>query len=294
MAQLDGSWAALVSPFSAGKLDEEALFRLLDLHLDARTDGLVICGTTGESPTLGPDEKARLMETVARRVNGRFPLMFGTGGNNTAKAVELTRQAKDLGAQAVLVVTPYYNKPTPTGLLAHFQAVAAATPLPVVLYNVPGRTGVNMTAAVTLELAKVGNIKAVKEASGNLEQVMDILHRAPSGFAVYSGDDALNFAIMALGGRGTISVTANVAPARMKAFNDACLAGRWAEARELHFSLLDLHRAMFLEANPIPVKAALHQMGLIREEYRLPLVPATPATREALAKILEKAGMIKP
>ncbi|OIP21640.1 4-hydroxy-tetrahydrodipicolinate synthase [bacterium CG2_30_54_10] len=291
---LDGSWAALVTPFSGGKVDQEALLRLVDLHLSAKTDGLVICGTTGESPTLAVDERSALMETVAGRLGGKINLMLGTGGNNTASSIELTRRAKDLGARAVLVVVPYYNKPTPAGLLAHFKAVAASTSLPVILYNVPGRTGVNMNAATTLELAKVSNIKGIKEASGNLDQVMGILQKAPDGFSVFSGEDSLNFPIMALGGRGTISVTANVVPDRMKAFNDACLAKQWEKAREIHFSILQLHREMFLEANPIPVKSALNLMGLIHDELRLPLVPALPATRAQLAKTLERMGIIKP
>ncbi len=292
MARLEGSWVALVTPFHDGRIDERALHGLLDFHLEARTDGLVICGTTGESATLSADERASLMQTVARRVSGKIGLMFGTGGNATASAIEMTRRARDLGAEAVLVVAPYYNKPTQAGLLAHFQAVAAATTLPVVLYNVPGRTGVNMTAATTLELARTPNIKAVKEASGNLDQIMDILAKAPPGFGLLSGDDALNFPIMALGGRGTISVTANVVPARMKAFNDACLAQDWRLARSLHFEMLDLHRALFLEANPIPVKTALHLMGHLRDEFRLPLVPMGAGPRAQLAQTLERMGLI--
>lgn len=292
MARLEGSWVALVTPFHDGKIDGKALDRLLDFHLEARTDGLVICGTTGESATLSADERTGLMETVARRVGGRIGLMFGTGGNQTAGAVEMTRRAKDLGAEAVLVVTPYYNKPTQAGLLAHFQAVAAATPLPVVLYNVPGRTGVNLAAATTLELAKTANIQAVKEASGNLDQIMEILARAPTGFSLLSGDDALNFAILALGGRGTISVTGNVAPRQMKACNDAALAGDWNKAREIHFGLLDLHRALFLESNPIPVKTALHLMGFLRDEFRLPLVPMGAAPRAQLKQILDRMGLM--
>ncbi|NLI74990.1 MAG: 4-hydroxy-tetrahydrodipicolinate synthase [Candidatus Riflebacteria bacterium] len=291
MARLEGSWVALVTPFQDGRIDGKALDRLLDFHLEARTDGLVICGTTGESATLSADERAGLMETVARRVGGKTGLMFGTGGNHTAGAVEMTRRAKDLGAEAVLVVTPYYNKPTQAGLQAHFQAVAAATPLPVVLYNVPGRTGVNLAAATTLELAKTANIKAVKEASGNLDQIMDILAKAPAGFSLLSGDDALNFAILALGGRGTISVTGNVAPRQLKACNDAALAGDWNKAREIHFGLLDLHRALFLESNPIPVKTALHLMGFLRDEFRLPLVPMGAGPRAQLKQVLDRMGL---
>ncbi|HOY68704.1 MAG TPA: 4-hydroxy-tetrahydrodipicolinate synthase [Candidatus Ozemobacteraceae bacterium] len=287
-----GSWAALVTPFHDGQIDLDALYRLLDLHLAAGTDGLVISGTTGESATLTGDEKIRLMETVAGRVTGKIGLMFGTGGNSTAAAVEMTRRAESLGADSVLVVTPYYNKPTPAGQIAHYQAVAAATKLPVLLYNVPGRTGTNMTAATVLELAKVPNIRGIKEASGNIEQAMDILRAAPAGFELVSGEDALNLPLMAVGARGTISVTANVAPRLMKEFVDAALRNTWDEARRRHFELLDLHRAMFYESNPIPCKTALALMGLIRDEFRLPLVPATGSTRDRLAVVLEKLGLL--
>lgn len=291
-SHFDGSWAALVTPFKGGTVDKNALYRLLDMHLEARTDGLVICGTTGESATLAGEEKVKLMKAVSERVGGKIRLVFGTGGNNTLTAAELTKKAEDLGAEGVLVVTPYYNKPTPAGLLAHFTEIAKATRLPVILYNVPGRTGVNMTSQVTLELAKIPNVKAVKEASGNLDQIMDIIRDAPDGFALLSGDDALNYSILSLGGRGVISVTANVAPKMMKAFADAALREDWEKARVLHFELLDLHRAMFLESNPIPAKTSLHLMGLIRDEFRLPLVPATPGTREKLAKTLERMGLL--
>ncbi|MBF0500733.1 MAG: 4-hydroxy-tetrahydrodipicolinate synthase [Candidatus Riflebacteria bacterium] len=292
---LAGSWVALVTPFRNGSIDRDALFRLLDLHIAAKTDGLVICGTTGESVTLSTAEKADLMENVTKRINGRIPLMLGTGSNNTASTVESTRNAADLGAEAVLVVTPYYNKPPQNGLIAHFREVAAATELPVVLYNVPGRTGVNLLPGSVLELARTPgtNIKAIKEASGNIEQAMDILRAAPPGFSLLSGEDALNLPLMMVGATGTISVTGNVDPRRMKIFNDAARAAQWNEARSLHFELLDLHRAMFLEANPIPVKAALNMMGLIGDEYRLPLIPATSSTREKLAVILGKMGLTK-
>ncbi|MFZ2960545.1 MAG: 4-hydroxy-tetrahydrodipicolinate synthase [Candidatus Ozemobacteraceae bacterium] len=287
---LAGSWVALVTPFKNGTIDRDALHRLLDLHLAAHTDGLVICGTTGESVTLSVTEKANLMDAVVKRVGGKIPLMLGTGTNNTAATIESTRHAADLGAEAVLVVTPYYNKPPQGGLIEHFRATAAVTKLPVVLYNVPGRTGVNLLPASILELANTPNtnVLAVKEASGNLEQAMDILRGAPKGFSLFSGEDALNFPLMAIGATGTISVTGNVDPRRMKLFNDAARAGKWNEARTIHFELLDLHRAMFFEANPIPVKAALHLMGLIENEYRLPLVPATSSTREKLAAVLTK------
>ncbi|MBF0547379.1 MAG: 4-hydroxy-tetrahydrodipicolinate synthase [Candidatus Riflebacteria bacterium] len=288
-----GSWVAIVTPFNDGKIDEIALSKLLDMHLEAGTDGLVICGTTGESVTLSLDERRKLMTLVSRRVAKKIPLMLGTGANNTSTTVEFTREAADLGADAVLVVTPYYNKPTQAGLIAHFKAVAASTPLPVFLYNVPGRTGVNLLPQTVLELAKVRNIKAVKDASGNLEQAMDIIRNAPPGFMLFSGEDALNFQLMATGAAGTISVTGNVVPLQMKQFNDACLENNWEKARKLHFDLLDLHRGMFIESNPIPVKTALSLMGLIHAEFRLPLVPAAPATIEKLLPILKRMDLIK-
>jgi len=288
----EGSWAALVTPFKGGEIDREALFRLIDYHVSAKTDGLVISGTTGESATLSMKEKCDLMELVAKKVGGKIPLVLGTGGNNTTVAVELTKKAADLGASGVLVVTPYYNKPTQNGLIAHFTEIAKATNLPVILYNVPGRTGVNMTAQTTLELAKIPNVKAVKEASGNLEQIMDILSSAPDGFHLLSGEDSLNFPIMALGGKGVISVTANVDPVRMKSFTKAALKGDWEEARKIHFELLPLHRAMFLESNPIPVKTALSLMGYIADEFRLPLVRSTQQTREKLSQILRRMGLL--
>jgi 4-hydroxy-tetrahydrodipicolinate synthase len=292
MISFAGSWAALVTPFHDGSIDTKALYTLLDRHLEAQSDGLVICGTTGESATLTATEKADLMQIVAKRVSGKIKLVFGTGGNNTAAVAALTRKAEDLGAQGVLVVTPYYNKPTPAGLIAHFTEVAKATKLPVILYNVPGRTGVNMAPGTALELARLPNVKAMKEASGNLEQVMDLIKGAPPGFEVLSGEDSLNFPIMALGAAGCISVTANVDPRRMKAFTAAALQGDWAKARQVHFELLDLHRAMFIEANPIPVKTALHLMHLIRPEFRLPLVPAQSSTSEKLTPLLERMGLL--
>jgi len=287
----EGSWVALVTPFANGRIDRDALYKLLDMHLAAETDGLVVSGTTGESPTLGIEEKAHLMELVVERVAGKISIMLGTGGNNTASAIDLTRRAASLGAEAVLVVTPYYNKPPQGGLLVHFREIAACTNLPVVLYNVPGRTGVNMTATTTLELAKAQNIVGIKEASGNMEQVMDIIQTAPENFSVLSGEDSLNLAIMALGGRGTISVTANVAPKKMKSFVAAALSASWNEARKIHYELLDLHRAMFLEANPIPVKSALSLMGLIKDELRLPLIPASENTKEKLTKLISRMAL---
>ncbi len=290
---LAGSWVALVTPFdTTGRIDFAAIDRLVEFHLDAGTDGIVISGTTGESPTLSDDEKCQVMEHVAKLAAGKIGLAFGSGANDTHHAVKLTRRAAELGADAVLVVTPYYNKPGQPGLIAHFTEVAAATKLPVILYNVPGRTGVNLSPASVLELAKIRNVRAVKEASGNLVQIQEILRGAPSGFVLLSGDDALNLPIMAVGGVGTISVTANVAPRRVKTFCDAARAQRWDEARREHLELLPLHNALFVEANPIPVKAALALLGLIGEHLRLPLVRAQSATRDTLSRVLGELGLL--
>ena len=282
---IKGSWVAIVTPFKDGNLDKDAFLRLVDLHIEGKTDGLVICGTTGESPNLNLDEKTQLMRWAAERTAGKMPLMLGTGSNSTASTVEMTRRAADLGAQSVLVVVPYYNKPTPEGIEAHYRAAAAATSLPVVLYNVPGRTGVNMTAQTVLRLASVENIVAVKEASGNLVQAMEIISAAPSCFSLLSGEDALNLQLMASGGSGTISVTANVAPRKMKSFVDACLAGDWNKAREIHYSLLDMHKVLFIESNPAPTKAILAMRNLISDELRLPLVPVSEVSRKRISEV---------
>lgn len=283
---LKGSWVALITPFSEdGKIDFNAFEKLVSMQVAANTDGILICGTTGESVTLNFEEKKALMLETKRLTGGRTPLMFGTGGNDTRAVVELTARAAELGADAVLVVTPYYNKPPQEGLKAHYRAVAAATPLPMVLYNVPGRTGCNLLPDTVVDLASVKNIVAVKEASGNLDQVMEIVRRVPDGFALFSGDDALNLPIMACGGVGTISVTANVAPVMMKNFNDAALAGDWAQAKALHYRLLDLHRGLFIEANPLPAKAALANAGLIEDFTRLPLCRPSAKARELMIKL---------
>lgn len=284
----NGSWVALVTPFTAsGEIDFPAVGRLIEKHLMAQTDGILICGTTGESATMSFEEKKSLMKFAVDKIAGKVPVMFGTGGNDTRTSVELTSRAADLGADCVLVVTPYYNKPPQEGLKQHFRAVAAATSLPVVLYNVPGRTGCNMLPDTVIDLAGVDNIVAVKEASGNLDQTMEIVRRAPAGFSLFSGEDALNLPIMVCGAAGTISVTANVAPAMMKKFNDAALAANWEKAREIHYRLLDMHRGLFVEANPLPAKAALASLGLCEEFARLPLCNPSHNARELMKKLIK-------
>ena len=283
---LRGSWVALVTPFTEdGKIDYKAFEKLITMQVAARTDGLLICGTTGEAVTLSFDEKKSLMQAAKELTAGKVPLMFGSGGNDTRAVVDLTSKAKSLGADAVLVVTPYYNKPPQDGLKIHYRAVSESTDLPVILYNVPGRTGCNILPDTVLSLSEIPNIVAVKEASGNLEQVMEIIRRAPENFALFSGDDALNLPIMACGGVGTISVTANVAPFMMKKFNDAALSQDWQQARAIHYHLLELHRGLFVESNPLPAKAALANAGLMEDFTRPPLCRPSQKTHELMKKL---------
>lgn len=287
---LRGCATAMVTPLRGADaaIDELALRRLVDHQVSGGVKLLVPCGTTGETATTTESEDRRIIEIVIDQARGRARVIAGAGSNSTQSAIQYTRTARELGADAVLVVAPYYNKPTQAGLIAHFRAVAdAAEGLPVILYNVPGRTGVNMTAATTLELAgSIENVVAVKEASGDLSQIMSILRARPDGFAVFSGDDALTFAILALGGEGVISVASNQAPALMSRLCDLCLAGQWDEARRLHFRLLGLMEGNFIESSPGPVKAGLALMGLIEERLRLPLVAVHESTRQRMREML--------
>jgi 4-hydroxy-tetrahydrodipicolinate synthase len=284
---LKGSWVALVTPFKDDfSIDFDAVEKMVRFHLEAQTDGLLVCGTTGEAATMTFAEKEALMKFVRKMVGNKVPIMFGCGSNNTATSVELTSKAVQLGADAVLVVTPYYNKPPQAGLVAHFTQVAEATSLPVVLYNVPGRTGCNMLPETVAQLAKIQNVVAVKEASGNLNQVMEIIRLVPGDFRLFSGEDALNLPIMACGGTGTISVTANVAPKMMKKFNDFALDGNLEAARQVHYQLLDLHRNLFCEANPLPAKSALKTLGLMGDAVRLPLCKPSYETEELMKKTI--------
>jgi 4-hydroxy-tetrahydrodipicolinate synthase len=281
-----GAIVATVTPFRNGKLDRSALKKLVKFQIDSGTDGIVPCGTTGESATLSFEEHERVIDTVLQAVDGRVPVIAGTGSNNTKEAVALTRFAKRAGASAALVITPYYNKPTQDGLCRHFRAVAESANIPIILYNVPGRTGVNMTAQTVAQLAEVPNIVGVKEASGNLSQVCDIIRMTPRKFCVLSGEDSLFFPMMALGARGVISVTSNVAPRLMAELYDTYVIGEISRARDIHYRLWPLFQALFLETNPIPAKTALAMMRMIREEFRLPLSPMGDANRKALARVL--------
>ncbi|MBI5905237.1 MAG: 4-hydroxy-tetrahydrodipicolinate synthase [Deltaproteobacteria bacterium] len=281
-----GAIVATVTPFRNGKLDAAGLKRLVEFQIRNGTAGIVPCGTTGESATLSHDEHRQVIDLVVEAVDGRVPVIAGTGSNNTREAVALTRYAKKAGADAALVITPYYNKPTQKGLVAHFTEVAGAADIPLVLYNVPGRTGVNMAAETVARLSEVRNIVGVKEASGNLAQICDILSMTPRTFCVLSGDDGLFFPMLALGAKGIISVVSNVAPRLMADLYDAFSLGQVHRAREIHFRLWPLMQALFIETNPIPAKTALAMMGKVREEFRLPLCAMSDGNRKALAKVL--------
>ena len=291
--KLEGVYTALVTPMSAdGKVDEKALRRLVDFQVEGGVQGLVPVGTTGESPTLHGEECKRVIQVVVEQARGRVPVIAGAGSNSTAEAIEYARDAKEVGADATLQVTPYYNKPTNAGILAHFRAIADAVNLPLVVYNIAGRTGKNIDNPTMLELAGHRNITAVKEASGDIGQVMELIARKPADFAVLSGDDNLTFPIMALGGKGVISVASNLVPDRMAKLAGYALKGDWDAARKLHYELLPLFRSMFIETNPIPIKAAMAMKGMMTETYRLPLCPMAPKNREALEAALRELRIL--
>lgn len=287
-----GSLVAIVTPMSDdGALDLDALRRLVDWHIAEGTDGICIVGTTGESPTVSYDEHCLLIRTTVEQVAGRVPVIAGTGANSTAEAIELTECAKAAGAQAGLSVVPYYNRPTQEGIYQHYRKIAESVDLPLILYNVPGRTVADMSNDTTLRLADVPGIVGIKDATGSIERATDLIRRAPAGFALYSGDDASALAFMLLGGHGVISVTANVAPALMHELCAAALAGDLARARALNERLFLLHTRLFVEANPIPVKWACAELGLIGPGLRLPLTPLSPQHHDTLRAALAHAGL---
>jgi 4-hydroxy-tetrahydrodipicolinate synthase len=288
-----GSLVALVTPMQPdGSLDMPRFRALVDWHVEQGTDGLVIVGTTGESPTVSPEEHCNLIATAVEQVAGRVPVIAGTGANSTAEAIELTRCAQQAGAAAGLSVAPYYNKPTQEGLYRHFRTIAEAVDLPLILYNVPGRTVSDISNDTALRLAQVPGVIGIKDATGNIERGSDLIKRAPGTFAVYSGDDASGMVLMLLGGKGVISVTANVAPRLMHEMCVAALSGDLARAREINFRLLGLHQKLFVEANPIPVKWALAEMGRIEGGIRLPLVPLSATYHDTLRAALREAGSL--
>ena len=291
--RFEGVYTALVTPFAGdGSIDWKALRRLVDFQIDGGVAGLVPVGTTGESPTLEGGECREVIRVVVEQARGRVPVIAGAGSNCTSEAIHYAKDAKEAGALATLQVTPYYNKPTTDGLLQHFRAVADAVDLPLVVYNIAGRTGKNIENPVMLELAKHPRIRAVKEASGDLNQVMDLVAAKPADFAVLSGDDNLVYPIMTLGGTGVISVASNLVPDRMAALVGALLKGDFASARRMHYELLPLFRAIFVETNPIPIKAALAMKGMIAENYRLPMCPLAAKSRERLTGVLRDLRLV--
>jgi len=290
---LQGSMVAIVTPmFDDGSLDLDALRALIDFHINAGTDGIVIVGTTGESPTVDLDEHCLLIQTTVEYVNGRIAVVAGTGANSTSEAIELTAKAKALGVDACLLVTPYYNKPTQEGLYQHFAAIAAAVDIPQILYNVPGRTSCDMSNDTVLRLASIKNIVGIKDATGGIERGTDLLLRAPKEFAIYSGDDATGMALMLLGSHGVISVTANVAPKLMHEMCVAAMTGNVKKACEINAKLFVLHQKLFIEANPIPVKWVLQQMGLIKMGIRLPMVNLSPQFHDVLRAAMRQAELV--
>ncbi|WP_220809951.1 4-hydroxy-tetrahydrodipicolinate synthase [Noviherbaspirillum aridicola] len=291
---IQGSIVAIVTPMHAdGSLDLPGLRKLIDWHVAEGTDGIVIVGTTGESPTVSVDEHCELIRVAVEHAAGRVPIIAGTGGNSTAEAIELTQFAKDVGADASLQVVPYYNRPTQEGMYQHFRKIAEAVDLPVILYNVPGRTVADMSNETILRLAGVPGIVGVKDATGNIARGSDLIRLAPSSFAVYSGDDATAMALMFCGAKGNISVTANVAPRAMHELCAAAMAGNVAEAVAINNRLLPLHIKLFVEPNPVPVKWALEQMGLIPAGIRLPLVPMGEAWHGAVREALRESGVLQ-
>jgi 4-hydroxy-tetrahydrodipicolinate synthase len=288
-----GCGTALVTPFtSSGAVDEAGVRRLARRQIEAGVHFLVPCGTTGEAPTLSPEERRRVVEIVVEEARGRVPVLAGAGGYDTREVVEAARVLHRAGVDGLLSVTPYYNKPTPDGLFCHYQAIADATPLPIVVYNVPGRTGCNVDPSTLVRLASIPRVAGVKEASGNMTQICEVLNAVPADFVVLSGDDALTLPAMAVGARGVISVASNECPAEMARLVEAAEKNDFAAAREVHARLLPLMLANFAESNPIPVKAAMAQMGLLEETYRLPMVPPRAETRERLLRVLAAAGLV--
>lgn len=287
-----GSIVAIVTPFKKGKVDEKALGDLIEWHISQGTNGIVPCGTTGEAPTLDYKEHYRVIEFTVKTVQKRVPVIAGTGANATDETVMITKQAKKFGADAALIVSPYYNKPTQEGLYRHYKAVADAVDIPIVLYNVPGRTAVNILPSTVARLAEIASIVAIKEASGDMKQVSEIIRLCGDKITVISGDDFTTLPLLALGGKGVISVSANVAPKDMSMMCSLWMKGQHDRARAIHYKLEPLNAAMFIETNPIPVKTALAMMGKIQEELRLPLCEMSSANKDKLRKVLVDLKLI--
>jgi 4-hydroxy-tetrahydrodipicolinate synthase len=287
-----GVGTALVTPFTTtGILDEDAVRRLARRQIDQGVHFLVPCGTTGESPTLSDEERTRIVQICVEEARGEVPVLAGAGGYDTREVIHAARQMERAGADGLLSVTPYYNKPTPDGLVQHFKAIAESTSLPIIVYNVPGRTGCNVDPATLVRLAAIANVKGVKEASGNIQQMCEVCRMVPPDFIVLSGDDAITLPLMAVGGRGVVSVVSNQVPREMSQMVEAAERGDFATARSIHASLLPLMLVNFVESNPIPVKAGMAAMGLLEEAYRLPMVPPRPESRAKVLKVLDDLGL---
>ena len=287
-----GSMVAMVTPFRDGKVDEAKIHDLVEFHVKNGTDTIIPCGTTGESPTLSHDEHKRVVEVTIKAAGGRVPVVAGTGSNSTTEAIELTEHAKKAGADGVLMVCPYYNKPTQKGLVAHYKAVAEKVDIPIILYNIPGRTGVNMLPETVATLAELPNVVGIKEASGSLDQMTDVIHQCGDRITVVSGDDSLTLPLMSVGGKGVISVIANIIPKETAEMTRAALNGDWKRARELNLRMFPLCKAMFYETNPIPVKTAMQLLGRLNGELRLPLSPMSDANKDKLAKAMKAYGLL--
>ena len=293
--EIIGNYVALVTPFYKDKVDERSLRNLIDFVIEKGCHGVVPCGTTGESATLTPEEHVKVIELTLKHVGGRVKVMAGTGSNSTREAIELTKEAKKLGVDSVLLIAPYYNKPTQKGLYEHFRKIAESVDIPQVLYNIPGRTAVNISADTMIKLSKnCKNIVGVKEASGNLFQISKIVRETSRSFSVLSGDDALTLPILSVGGKGVISASANVVPDKLTALVVSFLEGKTSEALSMHQRLLDIFEVLFIETNPVPVKTALYLMGVIRSpEVRLPLAPMKKENEQKLKKVLKKKKILK-
>ncbi|GBD26417.1 4-hydroxy-tetrahydrodipicolinate synthase [bacterium HR30] len=287
---LRGCMTALVTPFRDGAIDTEALERLVEAQIQAGISALVPCGSTGEAATLSHQEHAEVVRMVVRFARGRVPVIAGTGSNSTAEAIALTQAAKEAGANAALLIAPYYNKPTQEGIYRHYRAVAEAARFPLILYNIPGRTACKIEATTIARLCELEEVVGLKDSTGSLDEVQEVLRLCGDRLAVLSGDDSLTLPILAVGGRGVISVASNLLPERCVAMVNAALSGDWQTARQMHFELLPLFRALFLETNPIPIKAALSMVGMCQDELRLPLVPMSERSRQQLRETLRRYG----
>jgi 4-hydroxy-tetrahydrodipicolinate synthase len=293
MKPIVGSIVALITPMHEdGSVDYDGLRRLIDWHIAEGTDCIGVVGTTGESPTVSVEEHCEIIRIAVEHAAGRVPIMAGAGANSTREAIELTRYSKSVGADCTLQVVPYYNKPSQEGIYQHFKAIAEAVDLPVVLYNVPGRTVADMLPETTLRLAQVPGIVAIKEATGNIERAAQLIKHAPAGFSIYSGDDGTAVALMLLGGHGNVSVTANVAPRLMHELCMAAIEGRVQRAREIHLQLLSLHKQLFCEPSPAPTKWAMSRLGLCRPDVRLPILPLTEPGQALVDRALRDAGLL--